>query len=46
MIRRAKEGFRFLGQMTDLERKVAQDKARLAHAEVQALKRETVTRSG
>jgi predicted nucleotidyltransferase component of viral defense system len=46
MIRRAKDGFRFLGQMTDLERKIAQDKARLGHAEIQALRREAVTRSG
>jgi predicted nucleotidyltransferase component of viral defense system len=46
MIRRTKEGFRFLGQMTDLERKITQDKTRLGHVEIQALRREAVTRSG
>jgi hypothetical protein len=28
MIRRAKEGFRFLGQLAELERKIVQDKPR------------------
>jgi predicted nucleotidyltransferase component of viral defense system len=46
MIRRAKDGFRFLGQMTNLEKKIAHDKARLGHAEIQSLRREVVTRSG
>jgi predicted nucleotidyltransferase component of viral defense system len=45
MIRRAKDGFRFLGQMTELERKVAQDRARRGKDEVAALKAEAVKRA-
>jgi predicted nucleotidyltransferase component of viral defense system len=46
MIRRAKDGFRFLGQMTELERKIAQDKARRLKDEVAALKADTVKQAG
>ena len=45
MIRRAKDGFRFLGQMTDLERKIALDKARRCKDEIAALKAEAVKRA-
>src|SRR6266446_909618 len=44
MIRRAQEGFRFLGQMTDLESTVAQDKARRCRDEIEALKAEALKR--
>ncbi len=40
IIRRAKEGFRFLEQMTDLESRLAQDKARRCRAEIEELKRQ------
>jgi predicted nucleotidyltransferase component of viral defense system len=46
MIRRAQEGFRFLGQMTDLESKLAQDKARRCRDEIEALKAEAMKRAG
>jgi hypothetical protein len=46
MIRRAQEGFRFLGQMTDLESTVAQDKARRCRDEIEALKAEALKRAG
>jgi predicted nucleotidyltransferase component of viral defense system len=46
MIRRAQEGFRFLGQMTDLESKLAQDKARRCRSEIEALKAEAMKRAG
>jgi predicted nucleotidyltransferase component of viral defense system len=46
MIRRAKDGFRFLGQMTDLERKITQDKARRCVDEIAALKADAVKRAG
>ena len=45
MIGRVVEGFRFLGQMTDLESKLALDKARRCRAEIDALKAEAVTRA-
>src|ERR1700694_2282876 len=45
MIHRVVEGFRFLGQMTDLERKLALDNARRCRAEIDALKAEAVTRA-
>ena len=45
MIGRVVEGFRFLGQMTDLERKLALDNARSCRAEIDALKGEAVTRA-
>lgn len=38
MIRRAKEGFRFLEQTTELESTIAQDKARRCVAEIRTLK--------
>lgn len=38
MIRRAKDGFRFLGQTTALEKKIVQDKARRCAAELEELK--------
>jgi predicted nucleotidyltransferase component of viral defense system len=46
IIRRAQEGFRFLGQMTDLESTVAQDKARRCRDEIEALKAEALKRAG
>lgn len=46
MIRRTKDGFRFLGQLTDLEKKITKDKPRLRHAEVQTLKEDVVRRAG
>jgi len=45
MIRRTKEGFRFLGQLTDLEKKITKDKPRLRHSEVRALKDEVTKRA-
>jgi predicted nucleotidyltransferase component of viral defense system len=45
MIRRAKEGFRFLGQMTELESTIAQDKVRRCVAEIRALKALAVKRA-
>ena len=45
MIRRTQDGFRFLGQMTDLETKLAQDKARRCRDEIAALKAEAVKRA-
>lgn len=46
MIRRAKDGFRFLGQMTGLETKLAQDKARQCRDEIAALKAEAAKPAG
>ncbi len=46
MIRRAKEGFRFLGQLTELERKIVQDKPRRLKDEIAALKAEAIKRAG
>ena len=46
MIRRAKEGFRFLGQLTELERKIVQDKQRRLKDEIAALKADTIKRAG
>ncbi|WP_198164072.1 hypothetical protein [Bradyrhizobium jicamae] len=40
MIQRVVDGFPFLGQMTELERTIAQDKKRLCRAEVAALRAE------
>lgn len=45
MIRRAKEGFRFLGQMTDIEREIAQDKARRCKDKIAALKADAIRRA-
>ncbi len=38
MVSRVIAGFRFLGNMTDLERTLAQDKSRHCHAELETLK--------
>jgi hypothetical protein len=46
MISRVKDGFRFLAQMSGLESKLAQDKARRCKAEIEQLKAETVKRAG
>jgi predicted nucleotidyltransferase component of viral defense system len=46
MIRRAKEGFRFLGQLTELERKIVQDKPRRLKDEIAALKVDAIRRAG
>jgi predicted nucleotidyltransferase component of viral defense system len=45
MIRRAKEGFRFLGQTTELESTVTQDKARRCVSEIRSLKALAVKRA-
>jgi predicted nucleotidyltransferase component of viral defense system len=42
MIRRVRDGFRFLDQMTDLERKITQDQVRRCREEVEALKADAV----
>lgn len=46
MIRRAKDGFRFLDQLTALERKIAQDGKRHCKDEIQQLKADSVKRAG
>lgn len=46
MIRRAKEGFRFLGQLTELERRIVQDNSRRLKDEIAALKADAVKRAG
>jgi predicted nucleotidyltransferase component of viral defense system len=46
MIRRAKDGFRFLEQLTDLERTVTQDAQRSRKGEVAQLRAEAVKRKG
>jgi predicted nucleotidyltransferase component of viral defense system len=46
MISRVKDGFRFLGQMSDLESKLARDKVRRCKAEIEQLKAEAVKRAG
>jgi hypothetical protein len=46
MIRRARDGFRFLDRMTDLERKITQDKPRRCKDEVAGLKADAVKRAG
>jgi predicted nucleotidyltransferase component of viral defense system len=46
MIRRAKEGFRFLGQLTELERKIVRDKRRSCKDEIAALKADAIMRAG
>lgn len=46
MIRRAKDGFRFLDQLTDLERKITHDKKRSMKNEVAQLKAEALKRAG
>jgi hypothetical protein len=39
------DGYRFLGQMTELERTLAQDKKRRCRAEIESLKGEAVKRA-
>jgi predicted nucleotidyltransferase component of viral defense system len=46
MIRRAKDGFRFLEQLTDLERTITLDRRRSRKAEVAQLKAKAAKRSG
>jgi predicted nucleotidyltransferase component of viral defense system len=46
MIQRAKEGFRFLGQFTELERKIVQDKPRRLKDEIATLKADAIKRAG
>ena len=46
MISRVKDGFRFLEQMSDLERMLAHDEARRRKAEIEQLKAEAVKRAG
>jgi predicted nucleotidyltransferase component of viral defense system len=46
MIRRAKEGFRFLGQMSALESRIAQDSKRAHKDDLAALKAEVIKRAG
>ena len=46
MIRRVVDGFRFLGQMTELEWTLAQDKKRRRRAEIETLKAEAAKRAG
>jgi predicted nucleotidyltransferase component of viral defense system len=46
MIRRVIEGFGFLRQLTDLEKKLAQDKARHCRVEIEALKADAAKRAG
>jgi len=46
MIRRVKDGFRFLDQLTDLERKITHDKKRSMKNEVAQLKADAVKRAG
>ena len=46
MIRRVVEGFRFLGQLTDLERQLVQDKARRCRLEIETLKADAAKRAG
>ena len=46
MIRRTNEGFRFLGQLTDLERTITQDAKRTRKDDVAALKADAVKRAG
>ena len=43
---RAEERFRFLGQLTNLESKLAQDTARHCRDDIEALKVEVVKRAG
>jgi predicted nucleotidyltransferase component of viral defense system len=45
MIARVKESFRFLGQMSELESKLARDKARRCKAEIEQLKAEVAKRA-
>jgi predicted nucleotidyltransferase component of viral defense system len=45
MIRRAKEDFRFPGQLTELERKIVQDKSRYLKDEIAALKADAIKRA-
>jgi len=45
MIRRAKEGFRFLGQLTELERRIVQDQPRCLKEEIAALKADAIKRA-
>jgi len=46
MIRRAKDGFRFLDQVTEPERKITQDGGRHCKADVEQLKADAVKRAG
>lgn len=46
MTRRVIDGFRFLGQLTDLEQKLTLDKARRCRDEIAALKSDAVKRAG
>ncbi len=46
MIRRAKDGFRFLEQLTDLERTITEDALRVRKDDITQLKAEAVTRRG
>lgn len=46
MIRRVVDGFRFLGQLTDLEKKLVQDKPRRCRAEIEALKADAAKCAG
>jgi hypothetical protein len=46
MISRVTDGFRFLGQMSDLESKLAQNKARRCKAKIDQLKAAAVKRAG
>jgi len=46
MIARVKDSFRFLGQLSELESKLARDDARRRKAEIEQLKAETVKRAG
>lgn len=46
MIQRVVDGFRFLGEMTDLERRLAGDDARRRHADAEALRAAVNERAG
>jgi predicted nucleotidyltransferase component of viral defense system len=46
MIRRVKEGFRFLGDLTELERKIVQDEGRRLKDEIAVLKADAIRLAG
>ena len=46
MIRRVRDGFRFLDQVTEAERKITQDRGRHCKEEVQQLKADAIKRAG
>jgi hypothetical protein len=46
MIQRVVDGFRFLGDLTDLERNLAGDDARRRHADAEALRDDVKGRVG